>query len=824
MRYFIFTLMIFVFITFFSVRGEEWLVSVSPELRKEPSITFALGDLKMVGERYNLTFKWVSDHQLLRNKNTLIVGNVDRNKYTKTLVEGDKIHITKEILEEGFEIQTIKADTGNTLIIIAGSTVIGEAYGIYWLIDRLQVYQGIPEMNEIRAPAFSVRIASAWGRHLSGGGNEEQLKNSLRYSFNWVSGMNMLDLIPWNSEPENEVNLENCKNMQRWIDLAHDLGMRYFAFSNEVVYHPSLFNYNPNLLNPCNPEFWDTFQDKYRLLFRALPSLDGIEICLDDISGFWDNYKPLDVLHDVSQCTLSYEERYHTLVKKVYEVVVGEFGKTYFHKNWGLRDQEIHCQPEVYKEVFTEDIPKDNLFVMIKITRGDRWWFQQYNPTFNLTPHKTIVIFETMNYYEAGNENLFPTFSGEYFQRGLQYFLSHENSNVVGFSYLGGCSGDEWSTRGAYIYVLYRLLWEPDVSIKEVAKDYCSKYVGAEVANEMAEILMSSAEAYKYGLFIEPIAYGQFNSLLHMRVGIFTAEGYPLIDLGKGHIGFLRTVFMKCDPWRKATFNQLQYGLNVAESMLAKYREIKDKINPPMWKDKIELQLNMTNALIQTNVQYVKTMFHFFDYLDKPNEETRNSLLMSYQGLVDSCDYFKKLPGFSYKLDGVHVLIEHCQRALSDIELERSILREVPSQPELDRIITQQQGLYRDMFEKYKGVAKKIGHFEILVDGQDLLHIKGNRYRIEHLRWDAPYVGRAEFYASLPEKEQIVIPVPIDTRPLHPFVLYQPSNENGYEAVIYLDDRPGGMGWFLFDVYSIDVPKDEDNIIRNWAEYFTKKQ
>jgi hypothetical protein len=55
----------------------------------------------------------------------------------------------------------------------------------------------------------------------------------------------------------------------------------------------------------------------------------------------------------------------------------------------------------------------------------------------------------------------------------------------------------------------------------------------------------------------------------------------------------------------------------------------------------------------------------------------------------------------------------------------------------------------------------------------------------------------------LPEGDITVLPIDIDSRPLHPFIMEQPSAENDYTAKVYLDDLPGGHGWAEFDLYYI---------------------
>ncbi len=817
----IFLISIF-FITSSSIYAEEWNIHISPPLREKKPIVMALNDFVNTCKKYAIQMDILTEDIIEKDKNTIFVKVKTREDSLKNIPEEIQKNVSSEISPEGFVIETKIQSSNSKILVVVGGSEIGTAHGLYWLLDRVEVYRTVPEINTKREPAFPVRIAGSWGRDLHGGATEEQIKNSFRYGINWVSGMNTLDLVPWNTEPENIKNREHAERIRPLIELVHSLGMHYFAFSNELTYHPSLFDNNPDLLNPCLPEFWERVKEKYRLLLKALPELDGVEICSDDISGFWDNYQPFDILHDCLDCAMSYEERYRKLLRSIHEVVVGEFGKIYFNKNWGLRDHEIHCQPDVFRKVFTDEIPIENLFVKIKITRADRWWFQPYNRTFNLSPHRTVVIFEPMNYYEGTDASLFPTFSGEYFQNGLKYFLSVENTNVSGLSYLGGVSAEDWSTRSLYVYTLYRLTWEPNVDIRQVAHDYCAINFGPEVAMGMADILMDTGNAYKYGLFIEPIAYGQFSSFPHMRVGSFIAEGYPLIDLGKGHIQFLKNIYLQCLPWREFTRRQLYFGLNKANEMVKKYEEIKEKIKSQELMEKVGNQLKMTQSLIQTHVDYIDSMFCFFDYLENSCIENKNSLQTAFLKLTNSCETFKNIPGFNYKLDGVNVLIEHTRHAIESVDSEKRLLERVPNQREIDRLIQGQQEIYKKVLETYKEKLQKWGHFEILIDGQDLLKIKGKEYRIEHLRWDSPDVILAQLFFPLPQRDVLIIPDNINTRPLHPFVLYQPCALNDYETTIYLDDRLGGTGRFIFDLYVLESTDEELQIIKDWSKYFNK--
>jgi len=793
----------------------DWRVVLGSEHQADAAVAVALEDLRQVAETLGLIVETAGDEEYLPAGNVIILGNAERNRMTKRLQEDGLYAPVPVNHPEGFEIRSLARD-GNRVMVIAGDSIAGDAYGLYWLWDRMQVTRTISEINVLRKPAVEIRMGGAWGRNAHGGGDEDQMRRALRYGFNWVAGPAVLDLVPWTTEPEATTNAANRERARALIRYAHALHMKYYAFSNEFTFHPSLLEECGATLNPCDPAFWTAVKEKYRRLFQALPELDGISLCNDDISGFWDRYLPFDVTREAPECDWSYARRFHTFVRNVYEVVAGEFDKTYFHFTWGLREHEVHCQPEVFRAIFNEEIPTKNFYAMPKITRGDRWWFQPYNATFNQTPHQTVVLFETMNYYEGGASHLFPTFSGAYFQRGLQSILAPENSNVHGMAAMAGAAREDWGTTGAHNYVLYRLAWEPGVSMRDVARDFCAIHFGPEAADGLAGIYLRSAAAYKYGLHIEPISYGQFNSFLHMRVNVFPAEGYPAIDNGKGHLAFLRRVYLQCDPWRAETVRSLEQGLDTARGMSDAYAAVKPLVKDADVAADLEDRLHMTCRLIDTNINYVKTMFAYFDYMDTASEEHRDVLAGAVDAFEAARTAFVITPGFGYQLFGVDVLLKNARSALADIDAARQRLESTPDKGELETLIAGQQQRYGEVLASQAGTAVRCAHFEVLVDGQDMLELSGGEYRLVPLRWDPGQVVVGEVTVPLPREAVTVIPKDLDSRPMHPFVLEQPGPENDYTARIYLDDVPGGNGWMKFDLYYLPVSPGEVGLAVPW--------
>ncbi|MCK5861674.1 MAG: hypothetical protein KAH38_04260, partial [Candidatus Hydrogenedentes bacterium] len=785
----VYLLLILVFIVGTAHANTEWRILLGEKHRDDEAVAVAIADLQRTGAAVGLSFEVVSGTASQGMGNSIVVGDGLRNPYTAALFSRFKLSDPVFSNPDGYRINTLSEGDSRTLVV-AGGSIIGDVYGLYWIWDRIRVNRYIPDINVVREPAMGIRLGGAWGRTAYGGSTKKQMQTALRHSFNWVSGPTILDLVPWGAEPEATENAKNRETARELIAYAHGLHMKYYAFANAFTYHPSLMKEFGATPTPCDPLFWDCVQEEYRRLLQALPELDGISLCNDDVSGFWGRYLPFDVTREAPECDWSYIKRFNTFVSKVHDVVSEEFNKTYFHFTWGLREHEVHCQPEVFRAIFNEDIPTENLYLMPKITRGDRWWHQPYNATFNQTPHNTIVFFETMNYYESGSANIFPTFSGQYFQRGLQSFLVSENTNVRGAAALAGASRDAWGTIGVYSYVLYRLMWNPDESMEQITRDFCAIHFGVDVAEDMAQIYMLSPSAYKYGLHIEPISYGQFNSFLHMRVGVFPAEGYIAIDNGKEHLKFLHRIYLRCDPWRKETMRAIEQGRQCAEQMIELYSSIKTRMADQDLAADIENRIAMTHNLIRTNMGYVNTLFAYFDYMERPTSQTHAALVEAYNNLIAVKTDFMNTPKFSYKFFGIDVLLRNAANAIKDVEAAKIQLESTPDRCELEGIIAAQQQRYKEVLESHKETAVRFAHFEFFVDGQDMLIISGDTYHIENIRWDGAHAEVDDILVPLPREEVTVVIRDIESRPIHPFVLEQPSAENDYTVRIYLDDAP----------------------------------
>ena len=511
-------------------------------------------------------------------------------------------------------------------------------------------------------------------------------------------------------------------------------------------------------------------------------------------------------------------KRYRTWIKKIYEVVVGEFDKIYYQRTWVTSSHEQHSIPEVYEEIFTDDIPVKNLYMSPYMSTTDRYFHQPYNPTFNLTPHNMIVLLAPLNYHANNNCGILPTFPGTYFQGGLKTYLSVENSNCVGADF-GVRSKEGWDTYALTAYTSFRLTWEPNMDVKDIARDFASIYFGTEAADDVAEVIMLTPRIYKYGMYIAPAAHGQFASLTHLRLTTFPKKGLPNLDSGRKHMEFLNDIYLRCFPWIEETYIYLDHGLKLAGEARSIVNKSASKISDSKKREQLINNAEMTYRLVEVNNFYVKAMISYFQYRETHSLEHKKLLLKYSENLDISMQEFREVPGFVYRLDGIEQLQINIKAALEDVAKAEEILANAPDDAGIDKLIDDQQAKYIEVLEDYKDEAVKVVYWQGRVDGRDLFKVKGDKIEIEHLRYDNILETTEKFTSALPAKEYTVIPVDIQSRSYGPFVLEQPTAENDFTVTLYLSDSPmHGYSWWKFELYYIPRAPEELGLSVPWGK------
>ncbi len=787
---------------------ETWTIVTGPVHERDAAIVAAIEDLQTDGKPLGLVFKHATRPPNIPNR-VIAVGDETRNTLTRSLVRDQAVRLRKVEHPQGFEILT-RSPTSGPVVVVAGGSVTGDVYGLYWLWDRMRVHKRMPSINVVRIPRLSIRHAGAQ--------TPEQLRIALRHTVTWVAGGEILRLVPWNAEPERTENEATRDSVRHLADLAHGYHMKFFARGDELAYHPTLLAEFDASLDPRDPALWKALQEKYRRLFRAVPTLDGVRIRTGELTTVFGNYRPFDIMHDPPSCDWRLEQRYRTFVQKMHEVVVGEFNKIYLHRTWVTNTHEQHSDPELYRRIFTKDVPKRNLYLSRYMSIADRWYYQPYNPTFNRTPHHTMAILTTLDYHADGGENVFPSFPGQYHQGGLIKTLSAPSSNLVGafFNTPVTCS---WDTANLTAYTVFRLAWDPNEDLRTIARDFAAIHLGPEVAEEMAEILLLSHRAYKDGIYVKPVAESiRGNTLPHLRLTTFPVRGFPEIDQGRAHLEWLATSMYAPSRERiDEAIEHLDRGLTAAVAMEKRYQDLAGRVRDTELAKRIGDGLTLTRWLVATNNHYVRTCLAYFLYREKRDRAHRERLRQALGSLRSARKRFVEAPGFCYRLDGMDPLIRNAQEALDDLKRAERALANAPTESEIEALVARQRQLHAETLAKRQTDAVRVLRWRGRVDGRDILRVRGKTFEIEHLQSDPIVEATSDFVAALPSRQVTVLVKDVVSRDMHPFLLEQPAEQNDYTAKIHLFDRPPGYGRWELELYYLDASPRKLGLAPPWT-------
>jgi len=623
----------------------------------------------------------------------------------------------------------------------------------------------------------------------------------------------------WGVEPEAGDNVRNRQQFKELVDYAHSLHLKFLADGDEFTYHPGWLARLGVDLRPENPDFWEALQAKYRSLFQALPGLDGVVIRTGELTRVHGRYLAYDVMHEPEDSPWGLAQRYRTFVQKLHDVVVGEYGKLYFHRTWVTNTTEQHSDPEVFRAIFTDAVPTENLYLSPYITKADRWLYQPVNPTFNQTPHHMVALLAALEYHGHQGVDLFPTYPGPYFCSAMHAIRSAEPDNLRGVHF-GGPAGPGWSTWHVTPYTAFRLAWNPAEQPETIAHDIAAMAFGPEAAGAVGTLLMQSQEAYTRGLYVKPVAeLISGNTLLHLRLTTFPVQGFPAIDKGKAHIEWLRTTIYEPSLGRiDEAVAELDAGLASAETMHAQGVAARGLIRDKAKAQALVDSLTLMRALIRATGGYIKLAYAYFGYWDDPSADNRARLAQRFEALEDAVDDFKAAPGYQYKLFGIDALMANARALLDDGTRARAALDQALDGAAIETAVAEQQAAHAAMLEARAADAVPVLRWEGRVDGKDIFHITGADLTIEHIAADPIHSESAEWVNPLPQQPVTVLVRTREARDMGPFVLEQPTAANGYTAKLYLFDTPGGYGFWQFDVYYLPEPPDALGLAIPWQD------
>jgi len=751
-----------------------WELHIQEDVLRDRLVEAAISDLKELGNE--LSIRFIVSSKSSRNVNVI------------------EAKLCQGLPEETVQITSSRLKSDLKRIVLKASDPTGIAYGLYYIWDRMRIYRTIPLINEVRRPAFKYRFTyiplTLQGSLKSAMLN---LRRAIRVGINHVFILRTEDFIPWNGEHD-EKYMRFRELLKRFIDTAHKLHVKVLVYGDEFIYTDSWLKKFGAKLCCSDPALWIALKEKYRALLKGIPELDGVAIRIGEVIPH-ASFKAFDIIH--SRCAgenESLEYRYRKFLETIYEVVVEEFGKLYYHRMWVTNDWEQHSVPEILQRIL-DGFPKKNFLISIKLTETDQWEYQPLNPTIGAVKHTTIVECETGRAHQWGGPVM--DFAAEFIQAGLQYALMKGAKGVL--SSLPSWSADpKQPGYDALSYVVWRLVWNPNEDLVKIVSEWARQYFD-EAAPIVAEILLRTDDAIRSSYYIAPYATRVWNPLGHIYGNMFVCKGHPLFDNGRGHDEFLREVYLHCKPCLDEVWEFMDKGVALYDEFIERYTAVKNLVLNARYREEFEKILRHARAVLNLNRLYVKAFTSYFKYRESKEsywQQILTKLLAELEGAVSN---YEREWGF-YKLYGIKVFLKLARMAIVNLDELEQLLATSPTTEEVHSIIKRRME-YEEV-EANKPTAKKVLYWEGIVDGRDILHIRERNIRIEHLLAEHIHDIKYEFYEPIPSAPARYVIKRIRCRGTA-LVLENPSEENDYTLKIYLDDLQPGPDKYIIEVYRI---------------------
>ena len=439
--------------------------------------------------------------------------------------------------EQTFAIESrVEGDKPITRVTAEG--VLGAAYGLFRVADRIRTRQPWPPADERCQPAFPQRFCGAGFRVLTYGegtpdreatlraleGSVTQFDAALAMGATTALVMHTDDLVDWGVPQFAEKTAVAREAFTELLREAHARRLRVYAMGDEFLYVREWLERTGAKLSTDDPALWEAMKSKYRGVLAALPELDGIATRTGEVIPKGD-ILAWDIIHTGEDRSL--EASYRRFLQAMHEVVVGEFGRQYFHRTWMVNVWEQASVPEIYARTF-EGLPTNDFMVSIKATTGDQWEWQPLNPTFGQAEHATAVQIETLA--RAGllhrparlRRRVRSGCCGMGAGAGREGLLLRNERPLA--AALGGGNGVRHLAAGV----------EPVPAGADAGRRLgYAPWSGPNLAERVADILLDTDDVYRDGFHIRGMALNTWEPLRHVRKG-WVCFGNPFFDDGKG--------------------------------------------------------------------------------------------------------------------------------------------------------------------------------------------------------------------------------------------------------------------------------------------------
>jgi len=717
--------------------------------------------------------------------------------------------------EQCYRVHTRREGAGVAVDVVAGGA-LGAAYGLAWIADRLRTGNWPPDDRDAR-PRFAQRFAIVgisypfrdeppyvdMGRAQAAvDGAATQLDAALLAGATAVLLYNTQYLIPWGDDRLGPRSAACREIFADYLGAAHDRRLRVYSMGDEFLYLPDWLRRAGVTLSTDDPKLWDALKAKYRDLFRALPALDGIATRTGEVMPLGP-IAAWDVVHTGEDRSI--EGNYRRFLKAMHEVVVGEFGRQYLHRTWTVNTWEQASVPSIFAHTFTDDVPRKNLFLSIKITTGDQWEWQPINPTYGLTPHATVAHVETARAqgYFSGP----PDFAVEFAQAGLEFALER---GATGTLLTGTHSSWQENLWAGMDYVVWRLAWDPYQPVRRLVADWARATIGPEIAGRVADFLLDTDDIYRDGFHIRGPAYHTWEPLIHVRTG-WICKGNPYLDGGRGQCRFLRELYLMAKPELELCLRTMAEHTARYDRWLDSYRGWLAELADPERGRWLEAILARGQDALHINLAYVTGFLRYFAYADEPTDETRARAAAAVDALEPALKQFRARMSSAVldftsadNVQGIDEFLKFARRGLADLEAAERAMAAAPDDAGVARILDEARRRDEALIAAHPD-APCFFRWRGIVDGRDVFRIfvADGRWTVEHCHGDAARTDESSVGERPSGPGRFAVRDVEGRHRGREYILEQPSEANGQVLSLLVEDTIPSYGVHDFRIYWI---------------------
>jgi len=493
--------------------------------------------------------------------------------------------------QEGFEICRVGG-----VVAVLGADDRGDIYGALWLAERVRLNPGhLKRPDCVREPALKYRELTDGHAYLRppSRGYEGWLQECLKLGINTIQHSG--------ASPEE-------------AKLAKAYGLWYMGgtapFSNLpiddiIARYGAEVSESPGQLCPLKPRVWDEHRAHVRAMLKAYPEIDFVRASMGDLPEDFHVYD----CHGPECAKTRKAEGLLRACQATADVVVGEFGKTFFISSWGNPPERYPLNLPTDYAYIMGGLPREGIVSTVNNTEHDFYLNSPINPLIGQTDRPQDLYFEvTTEYAGAG---FLPVYIGPQIRERLAYACRTGHAfGVTGrlWEGVGLWTRDVLWTR-ANLYAIYRAAWEPEGDPRGWARDWAALTFGRDGAKEMADVLMMSEELARRTFWVAGFSGEKGPAYAITRRNVIT-DGTHYIRWAKHpHLEAYRRCAM---PGKfRAALKMTSGALQLRDRMLERWRAAKSKLRDTQLAAACDRDFQHFSAVVDVLIAYQRALLHW---------------------------------------------------------------------------------------------------------------------------------------------------------------------------------------------------------------------